>query len=161
MIRLLSIFAIFLPLIVGAIVVPEKPNGRTALSITMFGTTANPANPPDFRFFVYEMRDDALLTSEARDNKEKPDIKKRITKGEYAAVYKIFRKFFDSHKLSEDPNLIRDGSSIEIKFSVGSESVSAIFAHNSFRKSQDVKTLFELLEELHPGSTHSLLQQFK
>ncbi len=161
MIRLLSIFAIFLPLIVGAIEVPDKPNGRTALSITIFGTTENPANPPDFRFFVYEMQDDALLTSEAQDNKEKPDSKKRISKDEYAAIYKIFKDFFNSHKLSEDPNLIEDGSSIEIKCSVGSESVSAIFAHNSFRKSQDVKTLFELIEKLHPGSTQSLLQQFK
>jgi hypothetical protein len=161
MIKLLSIFAIFLPLMVSAIELPKMPNGRSTLSITMFGTTENPTNPPDFRFFVYEMRDDALLTSEARDNKEKPDIKKRITKDEYAAIYKTFKDFFDSHKLSEDPNLIRDGSSIEIKFSVGSESASATFAHNSFRESQDVKTLFELIEKLHPGSTHSLLQQFK
>ena len=119
-------------------------------------------NPPDFRFFAYEMQDGALLTSEAADNKEKPGIKKKIAKDEYAALYKIFRDFFlNSHKLSGDRNLIKDGSSIEIKFSVGGESVSATFAHNSFRESQDVKTLFELIEKLHPGSTQSLLQQFK
>jgi len=161
MTKLFSIFAIFLPLIVGAIEIPGKPSGRTSLSITMFGTTENPANPPDYRFFVYEMRDDALLTSEARVNKEKPDIKKRITKDEYAVIYEAFKDFFDNHKLGEDPNLIRDGSSIEIKFSVGSESVCAIFAHNSFRESRDVKAIFELLEKLHPRSTYSILQQFK
>ena len=51
-------------------------------------------NPPDFRFFAYRMQDGALLTSEAADNKEKPGIKKKIAKDEYAALYKIFRDFF-------------------------------------------------------------------
>ena len=161
MIRLLSIFATFLPLMAGALDIPEKPNGRTSLSIAMFGTNENPSNPPDFRLFVYEMRDDALLTSETQDNKKKPNIKKAITKNKYATIYRIFREFFDSHKLSEDPNLTRDGSSIEIKLSIGAESISATFANNSFRESRDIRTLFESLEKAFPGSTQSLLQQFK
>jgi len=106
MIRLLSVLTIFLPLIVHAIEIPDKPNGRTSLSIAMFGTTENPANPPDFRFFVYEMRDDALLTFQASGNEKELSIEKRITKDEYAAVYRMFWDFFNSHKLSEDPNRV-------------------------------------------------------
>ena len=161
MIRLLSIITIFFPLIAGAVEIPDKPNGRTSLSIAMFGTTENPANPPYFKLFAYEMRDDALLTSQIKDNKNGTDLKKRISKDEYAAIYKIFWEFFNKHKLSADPNIVKDGSSMELKLSVGSESVTATFAHDSFRKSQDIKRLVNVLEKAHAGSTQNLLTQFK
>ena len=139
---------------------PDKPNGRTSLNVSMFGATENPSAPPYYNFFTHEMRDDALLTSETKNNK-KGYVKKRITKKEYAELYDTFKTFFNTYKIDEKPNLVRGGSSIKIQLTIGSQSFSSTFAHNSFIKSNEVKTLIKQLEQLHPGTTQSLLPLFK
>ena len=161
--KLIIILLTILSLTVYATEVPNQPNGRTSLSISMFGTNENPANPPYFRFFVYEMQNDALLSSlssKGEESKKNSDIKKRITKDEYSRIYKAFNVFFDNYKLSEERNLIEDGSSIEIKLSVGSNSTSITLANNSFVKSEELKSLLESLEKIQPGCTQFLLQVF-
>jgi len=156
-----SIITICLQFVASAVELPNKPSGRTSVSIRMFGTNKNPANPPYFSFFAYEMRDDALLNSKAQKSEKVKNIEKRITKDEYAVIYKLFLQFFNQHKLSVERNFIRDGNSIEIKLSAGSESITVTFANDSYVKSQGVKTLIKMLEEAQVGTTHTLLMQFK
>ena len=144
----------------SAVELPSKPTGTSSLSISMFGTTENPANPPDYRFFVYEMRDDALLTSNL-NGKEEGKIKKRISPTEYAALFTEFKQFFDSHKVNEDRNLTADGSSIKIEMHFESSSASITFDHNSFKNSKELKILLKAIESSHSGSTRTLIQALK
>jgi hypothetical protein len=140
--------------------IPADLPPATSLSIKVFGSTEQPGKYPIFLFTAYTNNAaPAIITSTARDRDSLQTLfDEKVTGDQFAKIYDSFRTVFSSFSLvSKEPDLVRDGTSIEIAIHAGAKTVTVGYHRNYFKKSVEFKQLVSDLQKSHPGSVTTLI----